>query len=235
MATATFDVVEIATQVIEAVGTIVSAYASYKLLEVAEDNYELWAEQKEYYYNTFQYGVEKPLAAEIFAVPRKALDYVGQVGSVYDSETGPLGGSAGDAGGWWDRHASMYNTTRDAHITEAAPDLARLQSDWANYLFRYEEHYTDVLNDIRWERRIAVHNIGIKQGSAVSGALSTAFTAYEDAMNDTADQFAAVANGAAKYAGYRKGQSDTYDSFRQNIYTDNSIRAPRPNLGTGPE
>lgn len=221
MAAANIDVVEIATQVIEAVGTIVSAYASFKLLEVARDNYELWRDQREYYYNTFQQGVEKPLAAEVFATPVRALDYGAQTATVHDAQTGPLGGQAGDIGGWWDRHAAMYNTVRDPTITELPVDLAAMQSDWTNYLFRYEEHFNDVLNDIRWERRLAVHNVGVKQGTAISSALATSFSAYEEAIGSVGDQFATLANGAAAYAGYRKGQADTADNFTEYGYRRN--------------
>lgn len=221
MAAANIDVVEIATQVVEAIGTIVSAYASFKLLEVARDNYNLWKEQREYYYNTFQYGVEKPLAAEIFAVGVRQLDYSQQAATIYDANTGPLGGDAGDSAAWLNRHAAMYNTLADQDITEAPVDLARLKSDWANYLFRFEEHDVDVFNDVRWGRRIAIHNIGIKQGTAISSALATSFSAYEDSMNDTADQFAQIANGAAAYAGYRRGMTDTYDDFSHYGYRQN--------------
>lgn len=235
MATANFDVVEIATQIIEAVGTIVSAYASYKLLQVARDNYDLWKEQREYYYNTFQFGVEAPLALEVFAEPRKMLDYVGQAGTLYATETGPFGGLSGDIGGWWDRHAAMYSVKRDSEITELAPDTSRLQSDWANFLFRFEEHTTDVMNDIRWERRMAVHNIGIKQGTAVSAALATGFNAYESAIGGIGDQFAALANGAAAYSGYRRGMADTNADFQEYGYRHNQVKPKeRLHLGTGP-
>lgn len=227
MASANVDVVEIATQAIEAVGTVVSAYASVKLLEVAKGNYDLWKEQRDYYNTTFQLGVEAPLAAEVFAIPIRALDYSAQAGTIYNAQTGPLGGRAGDIGGWWDRHAAMYNTTRDATITELVPDTARLQSDWANYLFRFEEHTTDVMNDIRWDRRLVVHNVGIKQGTAISAALATSFSIYERAIDGMGDQFASLANGAAAYAGYRKGMSDVNAEFTHYGYQQGLVGTTR--------
>jgi hypothetical protein len=234
MATATVDSVEIATQAIEAVGTIVSAYASVKMLEVAKDNYELWQDQRDYYFDTFYKGVEVPLAAYVFGIPRRELDYSAQTGTIHDSNTGPFGGAAGDIGGWWDRHAKMYNATRDAEITELDPDFARLQSDWGNYLFRYEEHAVDIFNDIRWDRRLSIHNVGIKQGTAISAALSTAFNKYEDAINSAGDQFATLANGAASYAGYRRGMADTADDFTQYGYRKNEPAKPVVKDWVGP-
>lgn len=221
MVNASVDVVEIATQAVEAVATVVSAYSSFELLEVARDNYELWRDQREYYYSVFQNGLEAPLALEVFNTPVDTLDYSGQAATIYDASTGVLGGQAGDIGGWWDRHAAMYSTVRDAIITELNPDIARLRSDWANYLFRYEEHTVDVHNDIRWDRRLALHNVGIKQGTAVSAALSTAFNVYEEASDGLADQFATIANGAAAYAGYRRGRADTSDDFNAYGYRQN--------------
>lgn len=229
MGVPTVDTGEVVTQAIEAVGTIAAAYASYKMLEVAKDNYNLWKEQRDYYFNTFQIRVEVPLAAEVFAVPVKALDYSAQVATIYDTQTGALGGQAGDIGGWWDRHAAMYNTVRGP-ITELVPDIARLQTDWANYLFRYEEHTTDMMNDIRWERRIAVHNIGIKQATAISAALATSFNAYENAIDGVGDQFATLANGAAAYSGYKKGISDERDNFAHFGYRQNESRPVVPNF-----
>lgn len=221
MAAATVDVVEIATQAAEAAGALGSVYTGFKLLSVARDYYDLYRDQKDFYNSVFQQGVEAPLAAEVMALPVAQLDHTTQAETIYDTQTGPLGGSAGDIGGWWDRHAQMYHTERDDNITELAPDTARLQSDWANYLFRFEEHYVDVLNDIRWNRRIGLHNIGLRQGAYISAALATSFSNYEDMLDGTADTLSAMGNGAAMYAGYRRGLNDTYDDFLQLQYRQN--------------
>lgn len=228
MAAATIDTVEIATQAAEAAGALGSMYTGFKLLAVARDYYNLYKQQRDFYYATFQNGVEAPLAAETFAMPIKQLDHAGQAETIYDSATGPLGGQAGDIGGWWDRHAAMYHSKRDDIITALPADLARLQSDWANYLFRFEEHYTDVWNDIRFNRRLGIHNIGLKQGAYISAALSTSFSNYEDMLDGTADALSATANGAAMYAGYRKGLTDTYDDFAAYTYREN--RGFRPDI-----
>jgi len=222
MAAATIDTVEIATQAAEAAGALGSVYTGFKLLKVARDYYDLYKQQRDFYYATFQNAVEAPLAVETFGVPIKQLDHTAQAATIYDANTGPLGGQSGDIGGWWDRHAAMYHTVRDDIITALVPDTARLQTDWANYLFRFEEHYVDVFNDIRFNRRLGVHNIGLKQGAYVSAALSTSFSNYEDMLDGTADALSATANGAAMYAGYRRGLTDTYDDFLQYGYRRNT-------------
>jgi hypothetical protein len=225
MAAATIDTVEIATQAAEAAGALASAYTGFKLLAVARDYYKLYQQQRDFYYTVFQSGVEAPLAVETFGVQIKQLDHTAQAATIYDTSTGPLGGQSGDIGGWWDRKAAMYNTVRSDIITALEADTARLQSDWANYLFRFEEHYVDVFNDIRFNRRLGIHNIGLKQGAYISAALSTSFSNYEDMLDGTADALSATANGAAMYAGYRRGLTDTYDDFLSYGYRQNNVRA----------
>lgn len=222
-----FDATEIATQVIELVGGLASAYISYELLTVAEDYYKIYKTQREFYYDTFQNRLETPLAAELFGVPIYNIDYAGRVATAYDVQTGPFGGESTNALGWWTRHAAMYNDIPDPYISELAPDMAKLKSDWANYLFRYEEYFKDIMDDIRWNGRLLMHNIGLKQNSAISAALSTSFKNYEDELNDTADVFATLANGAAAYRGYKKSLSDTADDFTQHGYRHNKNNTAR--------
>lgn len=219
-----FDATEIATQIIEAAAGLANAYAAFEMLAVSRDYYDLYAHQKAFYYAVFQNGVEAPLAAQLFGVPFHALDYAGQAATINDPQTGAFGGNAGDIGAWWMRHANMYNAIPDPYITELLPDITLLKSDWGNYLFRYEEHFKDILDDIRWNGRLAMHNIGLKQNTAVSAALATGFGKYEDEIDDTADVFSAMGNGAAAYAGYRRRQADVAEQFtaygvRQNSQT----------------
>lgn len=215
-------VLEVATEIIEAAAAIFSTIASFDMLDVARDYYDIYDAQRRFYHDTFQLGVETPLAAELFGQPIYVLNYNTQIDTLYDPNTGPFGGDSTDVAGWWNRHAAMYSTKPDDSITELNPDLARLQSDWANYLFRYEEHYGDVLNDIRFNNRLMMHNTGLKQMTSVSASLSTSFAKYEEALNDTLDTFAALGNGAAQLAGYRKGLTDTADAINSNPMRVNS-------------
>src|SRR5574337_212764 len=107
----------------------------------------------------------------------------------------------------------MYAKTMDAEITELPVDMARLKSDWANYLFRFEELWADVRNDDRWAHRLTVHNIAVKQGAVIETALSGAVRNDTDQMADLSSQLATYGNGIAKYAGYKRGLNDTADYF----------------------
>lgn len=216
MASASFvtDLTEIATQAAEAAAGIAGVVSGYKQVELARDYYNLYREQREFYYTTFQTGVEAPLANEVAAIPIRALDYAGTAGAAYDPVTGPLGGESTDALGWWTRHAGAYNTPIDPHLLRTLDaDLAKIKSDWTNYLFRFEEHFTDTQNDIRWKKRMMLHNFGIKQGTAIAGALDSSLGEYQEQIADFGNMLATYGNGAARYVGYKKGLADTADDF----------------------
>jgi hypothetical protein len=221
MAAAAFvtDLTEILTQVAEAAAGLASIITGFKLLDLSRDYYNLYKHQREYYYATFQTGLEQPLAAETYADAPYALNYVGRVATAYNADTGPFGGKSTDAAAWWARHGLVYNTPNDTRLAKQLVfDLAGIKSDWTNYLFRFEEQFYDVANDIRWRKRLAVHNIGIKQGTAVAGSLDSSLGEYANHIQDFGNQLATYGNGIAKYAGYKRGMADTADDFGRMHY-----------------
>lgn len=231
MASASFvtDLTEILTQVAEAAAGIASILTGFKILSLARKYYDLYEEQREYYYDTFQVGVELPLATEAYADPPYVMDYAGRVASAYDAGTGPFGGACTDAAAWWQRHGAAYNLpVNDARLVkELTPALAGIKSDWTNYLFRLEEQFYDVTNDIRWRKRMALHNLGIKQGTAIAAALDSALGQYVSHVQDFGNQLATYGNGIAKYVGYKKGLADTADDFRRMEYNQ---RVPQTSI-----
>lgn len=216
MATASFvtDLTEIVTQAVEAAGAIASGIQSMRILDLSKDYYKLYKRQQDFYYDTFRQGVETKLAAEVGGTPAYNINYAGRVGTLYTAQTGPFGGASGSIGGWWDRHAAMYGDVRDTRIVnELAADTARLQSDWTNYLFRYEEVYADTRSDIRWQNRLLFHNIGIKQGASISSALDGSLGQYQNHIQDFSNVLATYGNGYVGYAAYKKGMEDVADRF----------------------
>lgn len=208
-----FDETEEITQAIEAAAGIGSIIQAFKQVAIAKNYYNLYAAQRQFYYNTFQQGVELPLINMLAADSPYMLNYTGRIQTMTNVATGPYGGSSSDLVGWWARHGNMYGEAPDPLITEAQVDIPRIESDWANYLFRFEEYWYDVRNDLRWYKRMAVHNIGIKQGSAVTTSLHYALTNLTNQIGDLGSQLATYGNGAAKYAGYRRGLSDVRDFY----------------------
>jgi hypothetical protein len=210
-----YDETEAITQVVEAASAIGSLMQSFKSVAIAQQYYNLYAAQRQFYFSTFQQGVELPLIGDLSTDLPYTRNYAARMTTMLNANTGPYGGSSTDTVGWWTRHAAMYGSTPDSRITESAVDLPRVESDWANYLFRFEEYWYDVRNDQRWYKRMAVHNMGIKQGSAVVPALQYGLTNLTSQIGDMADQLATYGNGAAKFAGYRRGLSDVADYFAQ--------------------
>ena len=209
-----FDETEILTQSIEAASALGSLMQSFKSIAIAQQYYNLYAAQRQFYFSTFQNGVEQPLVAGLDTDLPYTYNYSGRINTMTNANTGPYGGSSSDMVGWWTRHSGMYGSLPDPRITEYNTDIPRVQSDWSNYLFRFEEYWYDVRNDQRWYKRTAVHNIGIKQGSAVVPALHYGLTNLTNQIGDLADQLATYGNGAARYAGYQRGLADVADFFR---------------------
>lgn len=208
------DITEITTQAAEAAAGLGSILQSYDLIKIARNYYDLYKRQRDFYYNTFQTGVEGSLAAEIFADPKPIIDYAGQVAAAYNTDTGPFGGKATDIQGWWTRHAQAYGTAIDPNLTlELLTDSLRIKTDWTNYLFRFEETQFDLKSDIRWKKRLAVHNVGLKIGSNISSALDTSLSEYQGHIADTASQLATYGNGIARWVGYKRGLADTSEAY----------------------
>lgn len=229
MAAAAFvtDLTEIATQVAEAAAGVAGILASFKLLDLARDYYNLYRDQREFYYTTFQQGVENPLAQEVYADGIPTLDYAGRVATAYDLATGPFGGRSSDMRGWWQRHRQAYGAFEEANLLkESVFDIVRIKSDWTNYLFRFEETYYDLRSDIRWRKRVALHNIGIKEGTAVTSAMATSLGQYQDQISNFQDQMATYGNGIARYVGYKRGLADTVDDFGAMSYERASMPVP---------
>lgn len=216
MAAAAFvtDLTELATQIVEAVAGIANIYSSFRLLNVSQGYYKLYSQQKAFYYNTFQAQLEAPLANEVYTTPLPVLDYAKTVLSAYNTDTGPFGGRATDARAWWERHGATYGMARDPRLeVEFATEVERIKTDWTNYLFRFAETYYDLENDIRWKKRLALHNIGIKTGTAVSSALGGALGNFQEHVQDFSNQLATYGNGIARLSGYQAGLSDTSAEF----------------------
>lgn len=216
MAVANVDVTEIATQVIEAAGAIASAYTSYKIIDLAEDYYQLYAAQRYFYYNTFQQGVELPLTEYIASYNLPLPDFTARIARVvngsYDFGTYPL--AFADA--WYGRRASMYGMDKSTYVEPFIDEsLELIKVDWVNYSFRRERMWSDEQQDRWWSRRLAVHNIGIKQGNSVAPFLGASLEGYQDHIRDAGNMLASYGNGFARYVGYQRGLADVRDNFEQ--------------------
>lgn len=208
-----FDEVEVITQAAEAAAGLGAFLSGMENVRLSRKYYDLYNQQRQFYYNTFQAGAELSLAQQAYTEPTYVINYGARVQTVLNPTTGPLGTIATDVPTWVARHAGMFAKSIDPNITELEVDMARVTSDWVNYLYRFEELWADVRNDTRWTRRLTAHNIAIKQGTAVTAALGDAVKGYTNQISDLSSQLATYGNGIAKYAGYKRGLHDTGQQF----------------------
>jgi hypothetical protein len=211
MAAATFetDLTEIITQIVEAAAMIASLWSSFGVVDLARSYYNLYNAQRQFYYSTFQQGAEAPLAVAVYNTSIVTTQYAGSAAQLY-SPTGVFGGPMGDVNGWWVRHGLMFGALQAAPILEeeAEQDYILIQSQWTNVMFRFAEVNFDLLSEQRWDHRMKLHNVALKQMSMVLGGLASAVELREDNMTARASNFADIANSAAQRRGMVQGHKD---------------------------
>jgi hypothetical protein len=218
MAAATFetDLVEIITQAAEAAAMVGSLWSSFKVVDQARDYYNLYNRQRQFYYSTFQQGAEAPLALDVYNTAIPVLSYTDADALLY-ANTGVFGGSMSDTGGWWTRRSASFGASPDAAILaeEFNQDDVLTHSHWENVLFRFEESNTDILSDQRWDHRMKLHNVALKQQSAVLSGLASAEGQREDAMSATSSRLADMGNSLAERRGMIQGHKDVQARYAQ--------------------
>lgn len=217
MAAATFmtDIVEIITQAAEAAAGIGALYSGFKVIDRARDYYRLYDDQRRFYNAQFQKGAEAPLALEVFTQPAYAINYAGTRGEAW-GRTGPIGGMS-DVLGWWSRHSAVFGSSVSAAIMqdEYTQDVVLLETHWTNIMYRFEEQQFDILHDQRWDHRSKMHNIGLKQQSAVLSGLASGEGAIEGAISATGGYLAGVSNSLAEMRGYKAERDATRSMYAQ--------------------
>jgi hypothetical protein len=231
MAAATFqtDLTEILTQVIEAAAMLGSLWSSAKMVEQARSYYNLYRTQRQFYYSTFQTGAEAPLAAAVYGTPIVPINYANASAVLYSS-IGVFGGSMGEASGWWERHGLMFGTAVSDTILsdEYLPDRALMQSQWVNVMFRFEESNFDLLSDQRWDHRMKLHNVAMKQQSAVVSELASGAALREDVMTKTSSYLGDAANSLAERRGMIQGHKDAQARYAEIANSSGSVYRASP-------
>lgn len=199
-------------------------FVQVEYLQLASDYYDLYAEQRDFYYNNFQgSGFETQFLNQVFDNP---LLPQGQSGTLYQPQyiqQNAIISNYADPNSapdffkeWWLNHTNMYgdielNTTNGQPIGWE-PDELDLQAtiaDFSTYLERYEEHRKDVYDERTWEWQNQALNFGVKQASVVQSGLATSFGFLDETSGGLADWFATQSKGLATYSAYRKNEAST--------------------------
>lgn len=212
MATATFmtDLTEIITQALEGAAMIGSLWSSFGVVDLARSYYNLYNAQRQFYYSTFQVGAEAPLAVAVYNTPLVTMQYAGTAALLYGAQ-GVFGGAMGSSAlPWYTRHSLMFGATPAAAILsdELTQDQLLVESQWTNVMFRFSEVNFDLLSEQRWDYRMKLHNVALKQMSTVLGSLASSVEQREGIMSDRASNFAGMANSLAQRRGLVQGHKD---------------------------
>lgn len=79
---------------------------------------------------------------------------------------------------------------------------------------RYEINFAEEHNNRRFDRKIAVSNIGIGVGNIVRAGLASSVSGLASAQDNLGDMISSIGNGLAANTGYRAGRQDTNERFK---------------------
>lgn len=234
MATASFvtDLTEIITQLVEGAAMVGSLWNSFAVVDLARSYYNLYNAQRQFYYSTFQVGAEAPLAVAVYNTPLVTTQYAGNAAQLY-APTGVFGGAMGTSAlPWYIRHSLMFGMAPASPILsdELNQDQLLTESQWTNVMFRFSEVNFDLLSEQRWDHRMKLHNVAMKQMSTVLGSLASAVEQREDVMSARASNFADMSNSLAQRRGLVQGHKDVqarYASLANSAGSDYGV------LGSG--
>lgn len=183
------------------VSTVASIYASAAFLDIGQDYYDLYKEQRDFYYSSYQLGAESPFAAEVFGEPV----YVENMAGAYADMSNDFLAFFEPYEGWYERKMVMYHmpsfVNLSTHSSQAIDRVAH-QDDWGNYIASRERHLQDVYSNRRFSRQLDSLNVGIKQGTAVERGLASSFAVLDEAYGTAGGFFATQANGLGRMSGY---------------------------------
>lgn len=180
-------------------------------IDLANDYYHLYRDQRNFYYNNFQVSGEAPLTNELYAVPF----YV----PLYDSTgTWVSNGVVTHSSLYYYRpqaffqantvftntlphHLLMFNSSLNL-ATPVLFELSEISDDWATYFYRYEEHRRDVYNARRYAQQMDALSYGVKEGAQIERGLATSFSAFDEAQGHLVSAMNSTVDDVSTHLGY---------------------------------
>lgn len=182
-------------------------------IDLANDYYHLYRDQRDFYYNNFQLSGEEPLTNELYGVPFYVPLYTTsgtwvQNGVITYSSLSyyrPQAAFQADTvyGTSFLNHLNMFNTLAQP-LVPALFELSEISDDWATYFYRYEEHRRDVYNARRYAQNMDVLSYGVKEGAQVARGLATNFSVFDEAQGHLVGAMNASLDDIGTGIGYTK-------------------------------
>jgi hypothetical protein len=198
------DTYDLGIQAIEAGAVAAQLILAAQYINLADNYYDLYKEQRDYYYNNFQANGEAPLNSEVFAVPFYTPDYVGLTNAsvLYYFPTEFNQVTVANFAENLGNHRRMFFSANVIPADTVKVDIAELHDDWYDYQFRYEEHKRDVYNARRWAQQMDSSSFGVKEGAQVERGLATSFQVFDEANGQMISGINSITNGLAAYHQY---------------------------------
>ena len=182
-------------------------------IDLANNYYHLYRDQRNFYYSTFQIQGEEPLVNELYGVPF----YV----PLYDSAgTWVSNGIVTNSSLFYYRPQEAYQantifqTTLTNHLemfnsslllqTPALFEMAEIFDDWSVYFYRYEEHRRDVYNARRYAQNMDALSYGIKEGAQIERGLATSFAVFDEAQGRLVNAMNSSLDDVTTHLGYAR-------------------------------
>lgn len=185
----------------------------FQYVDLANNYYDLYKEQRNFYYNNFQAAGELPFNTELYAVPfyvplyDPSGTYLNN-GTTLNSSlfyyTNEVNIVANNFTETFQNHLRMFNS---GDVNPAVPtfiDLSEIGDDWLSYMFRFEEHRRDVTNSRRFAQNMDSLSYGVKEGAMVERGLATSFLVFDEAQGQLVSSINTLADGYFGYSAYRK-------------------------------
>ena len=192
---------------------ILMAYIADNYIDLANDYYDLYKQQRQFYYDNFQIQGELPLNNELYGVPFYLPLYSDSGTFVQNGVTTnsslfylnpELAQLKANFTETFQNKLRMFNSADLNPVVPTALDLAEISDDWVSYFFRYEEHRRDVYNARRWAQQMDSLGFGVKEGAQVERGLATSFMVFDEANGQLTSSIDSLADGYFGYAAYRK-------------------------------
>lgn len=216
----------LAADVISAVTyVLIYEYIQSEYIKLADDYYDLYKDERDFYYNVFQQTGEGPLNAEVFAEPFYTPEYAGVLNTSSLFYFNPwLANLKTNFPETLARKHRMFNVPDINFINfpSLATDMAAIDDDWKSYMFRYEEHKRDVLNERRWTHQMDSSAYGVKAGAQATEGLATSFRVFDDANGQLVSSVASLGNGLATYNAYNRKMNTFVDSVEAKVIPQSS-------------
>lgn len=211
----------LAATILVAVESFVGAYYDFKYLDIADNYYDIYADEFEFWHTTFR-PRETTLASEVFATPIENPNYAEADGYTYAASL--------LLNDYYERFRGyFFASTAEFGERDQTFERTGMFIDYNDFTRRYVEARRDARNERRHDRQADQLNIGLKQQAVLGRSLEHGVASYLGAVRDTEGTIQGIALDIGAGYAYKAGVLRAERTLQ--IAVDSS-RAVRPDMNT---